>query len=82
MSWVRPDEGEVTVSVSSLPAGLYEVYWTSGGSSEAAIGINSDGSHWIAPTNWVKPATEVADWGAVRKLVRLFAHEDKPKESN
>lgn len=79
--WVRPDEGEVVINVAGLPVGLYEVYWVSGGSSEAAIGMNSDGSHWIAPTNWVSPAAKV-DWSAVDKVVRLFAHEDKPREAS
>lgn len=35
--------------------GLYIVHWQSGGTSKAAIGIDSSGNTWIAPTNWVKP---------------------------
>lgn len=36
--------------------GLYRVFWTSGGVSLCAIGYNSDGSNWIAATNWIAPA--------------------------
>lgn len=74
--WVRPNEGNVTINVAGLAVGLYEVYWAHGGRSEAAIGMNPDGSHWIAPTNWVSPSTKI-EWSIIDKLVRLFAHEDK-----
>ena len=32
--------------------GLYEIFWKSGGSSVAAIGMTYDGTRWFAPTNW------------------------------
>jgi hypothetical protein len=32
--------------------GLYVIYWTSGGSSLAAVGQDHEGNRWIAPTNW------------------------------
>lgn len=35
-----------------VPLGLYRVHWKKGGASLAAIGQASDGSRWIAPTNW------------------------------
>lgn len=40
----------------SLPFGLYEVHWKSGGSSYAAIGMDHNGYRWIAPCNWNEPA--------------------------
>lgn len=33
-------------------SGIYEVYWKSGRSSLAAIGITHTGNRWLAPTNW------------------------------
>jgi hypothetical protein len=40
---------------NNLKCGLYRVYWKSGGSSWASIGIGNDGTRWLAPTNWVAP---------------------------
>jgi hypothetical protein len=37
---------------NKLKLGLYRVYWKSGGTSVAAIGQTSDGTKWVAPTNW------------------------------
>ena len=51
----------------NLPVGLYRLYWKSGGSSIAAIGMNEKGLRWIACVNWVNPAT----WeGDVKKAIR------------
>jgi hypothetical protein len=45
-----------------LPLGLYRVHWKNdGGVSLAAIGMNRDGSRWIAPVNWIEPATLTAE---------------------
>lgn len=44
------------VDLRDVDQGLYRVYWKSGGSSLAAIGITSSGGRWIAPTNWIDPA--------------------------
>ncbi len=41
--------------VETLRNGLYNIYWKSGGVSLAAVGTSSDGTRWIAPTNWVAP---------------------------
>jgi hypothetical protein len=49
-----------TERFNALPLGLYRVYWkqiSGGGMSLAAIGMSKDGSRWIAPINWVAPAT-------------------------
>lgn len=40
----------------SVRPGLYRIWWKSGGSSLAAIGMSYDGSWWVAPTNWVAAA--------------------------
>ena len=32
--------------------GIYEIFWKSGGSSLAAIGMTYSGKRWFAPTNW------------------------------
>ena len=38
--------------MDNCPLGLYEVFWKSGGSSVATIGMTYDGTRWIAPSNW------------------------------
>lgn len=43
--------------ILNLPNGIYSIYWKSGGCSYAAIGMNRDGSRWIAPYNWTSSAT-------------------------
>jgi hypothetical protein len=43
-----------------LPIGLYKIYWkesSGGGHSLVSIGVTREGGRWIAPTNWVFPAT-------------------------
>ena len=42
--------------ILKCPLDMYIVYWKSGGSSQCSIGMCSDGTRWIAPTNWVFPA--------------------------
>lgn len=57
--------------IASAEPGLYRVHWAEGGSSLAAVGMNSDGSRWIAPTNWLSPATQCGPnpwWHAVTRL--------------
>lgn len=46
-------------------SGLYRVYWTDdegGGSSLAAIGQNSSGQYWFAPTNWITGPALLSAW--------------------
>ena len=38
--------------------GVYEVFWKSGGSSIAAIGMTYSGQRWLAPTNWTNGSDE------------------------
>ncbi len=38
-----------------LKLGIYRLHWKSGGTSLAAVGMESDGSYWFAPTNWLSP---------------------------
>jgi hypothetical protein len=39
------------------PIGLYRLFWKSGGSSLAAIGMDNKGKRWVACANWTSPAT-------------------------
>lgn len=42
-----------------LPIGLYIISWNNcDGPSIASIGVTVDGGRWIAPDNWVLPATD------------------------
>ena len=43
------------MSPKDVYPGLYKIYWRSGGSSLASIGVLRDGGRWVAPTNWVSP---------------------------
>jgi hypothetical protein len=52
-----------------LELGAYKIYWKSGGSSIATIGMTWDGGRWIAPSNWIQPVSwekDVAD--TIRKI--------------
>lgn len=47
---------------SSIKPGLYRVFWKTGGSSLAAVGMTADGGRWLAPTNWLAPTTDQRHW--------------------
>lgn len=57
--------------VKKLPNGLYRVFWKSGGGSEAAVGMTSDGSRWLAPTNWTAPTLDQKYWQRVERVERI-----------
>lgn len=60
----------------TVPFGLYEIFWSTGGSSLASIGGLRDGGRWIAPTNWTSkdsPTGRLDDKsGDISKLVLLY----------
>lgn len=58
-----------------VPPGLYRVWWDEGGSSEAAIGMNQDGTRWLAPINWASPVTAVDPFEIIRVERILPAQE-------
>ena len=64
--------GQVTTTVRRYAPGLYRLYWASGGSSLAAIGMTSDGRNWFAPVNWLSPTS---DAGHLQGLLRAEAIE-------
>lgn len=37
----------------SLTLGVFRLYWKSGGSSVAAVGMDRAGERWMAPSNWI-----------------------------
>jgi hypothetical protein len=56
--------------VQQLTNGLYRVYWKDGGDSLAAVGSDSRGKHWLAPTNWlVSKDTDLIDYNKTWRLV-------------
>lgn len=70
----------VTVGDNDLPAaewidwpqhGLYRVFWKSGGSSLAAMGVTDDGGRWLAPINWTKPSVAFNNWDSIERLERV-----------
>lgn len=49
--------------------GAYRLFWHSGGSSVAAVGMLDDGTRWYAPANWTnrEPGAVVStDWSLVK----------------
>lgn len=43
---------------NNLKPGIYRVFWKgTEGTSIAEVGVGSNGENWLAPTNWVEPAT-------------------------
>lgn len=50
--------------------GVYRLFWHSGGSSVAAVGMLDDGTRWYAPSNWTnrEPGAVVStDWSLVKQ---------------
>ncbi len=62
------------IDQNKLGLGLYRVWWKSGGSSLAAVGNGSDGTRWLAPTNWIEPTTS-PDWDEVLKMEPISVDE-------
>ncbi|HET8688674.1 MAG TPA: hypothetical protein VFM18_18825 [Methanosarcina sp.] len=58
---------------NSLPPALYRVYWKSGGTSYAAVGIRDNGSRWLAPCNWIVPTVEPGWWRMVERIELLVS---------
>lgn len=60
-----------------LRIGLYRIFWSTGGTSLAAVGALHDGRRWMAPCNWTSGALDVATdrWRAV-KFVELIVAAD------
>lgn len=57
-------------TVDKLYPGLYRLFWVTGGSSLAAVGINRQGDRWFAPVNWVS-VSEESDWSEVEFAVLI-----------
>jgi len=64
----------VTKSQSKeLRLGVYRIYWKSGGSSLASVGIMYNGDRWFAPANWTSnkyphPIVASTKWISVKKV--------------
>jgi hypothetical protein len=58
--------------IEQIKPGIYHVLWRDGGASVAAVGMNRDGTRWLAPTNWVEPSTST-DWNAVSLMYECKA---------
>jgi len=65
--------------VRQLPLGLYRVYWLSGGMSVAAVGMDSAGNHWLAPTNWSlsRGSDLTAYWSGVDSIELITTQADE-----
>ena len=58
--------------VAKLEHGIYKIYWRGEGGdySLAAVGSDSAGRRWFAPTNWL--AVPSFDWRKVEDAVPLL----------
>lgn len=65
---IQPVQGETR---KGLKHGLYIVFWKEGGISLASIGYLSDGTNWMAPSNWTNP-DKTTDFSGVEKLHLLY----------
>lgn len=61
---------DINFDPQTIPHGLYNIYWKdNGGVSLAAVGSDSSGKRWLAPTNWVSGST--FDWSRVSAVERV-----------
>lgn len=61
--------------------GLYRIFWKTGGSSLAAVGMGNDGTRWLAPTNWVAPSADPSKtWDLVEYAIFLKDDTDADSE--
>lgn len=66
------------MKVKGIKHGIYEIYWTTGGSSLASIGFDSYGYNWLAPCNWVNGITDGKEkfgWSSVSYLKLLITND-------
>lgn len=59
---------------NKLTLGLYKVTWKDskgGGHSYAAVGMQHDGSRWLAPINWVAPTMKQDIWKSIESMTLL-----------
>lgn len=57
--------------------GLYEVTWLDGGKSVAAIGMDSQGKRWFAPTNWVSTGMLEKHLDQIDCITLLYVQNDE-----
>ena len=72
--------------VNKLRLGLYIIYWKDDeGKSLSAIGMSSDGTRWMAPTNWINPfcpgcmerSKIIELWDAVERVEEIAVRESE-----
>lgn len=56
-----------------IAPGLYEVIWKNGDSSLAAVGIDVDGTNWLAPVDWISSVSDL--WDNVKEILRIETDE-------
>lgn len=67
------------MKVKGMKQGLYEIYWTSGGSSLASVGYDREGYNWMAPCNWTS-GSSTDSWANV-KAVKMIVPNDYDKKT-
>jgi hypothetical protein len=50
--------------------GIYRIFWKSGGSSVASIGMTYSGKRWVAPSNWTNGSDDVDPTGRLDKMLK------------
>lgn len=59
--------------VVKLKLGLYKIFWKDGGMSLPAVGQDSKGNYWLAPTNWIK-VPSFKHWRYVLYVEEIVIH--------
>lgn len=68
-------EADLGEEMRQRKLGAYRLYWKSGGSSVAAVGMAYDGTRWFAPANWTTGSVNASlaalvstDWSGVERV--------------
>lgn len=63
--------------------GAYRLFWKSGGSSVASVGMAYDGTRWYAPANWTTGSADASladvvstDWDRVERAELIEAYRN------
>lgn len=73
----KPEPEKPKINSRDIRPGIYTVFWKSGGTSIAAIGMTESGSRWIAPINWSQPSADQTIFNNIDKLELICIQDGK-----
>jgi hypothetical protein len=70
------------IDLGAIEHGLFILFWTSGGTSLAAVGSDASGRRWYAPTNWITvPSFDWSKVAAIQQIPVLRVRQPDEKDS-